>query len=782
MDSNEQSDVGQNQADGRGDNRSRLDATLLLNNQTKSVGLSKINLEVINQAEQSNKMVKVSLRRRNTPNEGNLNQGNEDRSSHVLANDTRTEEKAIYLPQKPVYLTQELSLTKKTTEYNKRKSSDDHDNLASGRDSTQDQKAQCKSAKTSLSPIFSISASSTTTTILVVASMMLVASIGLVSLNFKGSAMLVSAQYPAGKSTSASSSSGGTAKPARPTATTAPQQHKFKASDRMSIDRFDSGEQIRAPLLSAPTTLAPKLAARQQQFSVDVSDKFNGLDTAATQADSYMSPEERDQLMKSQESHYEGKQSQDGPQSGPEGDRGAEGAPLPVRDVSQQPQMTASNNNNMSPGLQQEASANNADNDEDPDYEEGEGANGLNEQLRPLPQTQQAPTRANSLVPENRRMGAAGNNRMRHQSQAPIVPEISNADESGDSGNDDYGPAANDDAYFSRKSTGGGGGPSNLNLAASYNHQNNRQHEGQSQRGLANMLYDSPSRYSNNNNNPDGNEEAQGFGPGPNEAYLAERAENSGQGIADGGDDDSSGADSDSDAAPTSAASSAAAAAAAANANEENSNPIGDAHLVDRRMSARANDQQQAYANSMAASYGNNNGNARGQSGNMDALEAPGRDSAGPDDASGGGDPDSADSYTSSSQSNPSKSHVMTPKSSASAPAPSSAPNPSQFQINRQRQMVRNNEVNLGPSSSSSPWPPSEALKLKQQAADQWQQERIRHNPHLLQAPIPATLGDSRSTKSAAGLARQQPPARLPTQAPYNPQNNPSHAGKYFIN
>lgn len=697
----------------------KLDPSLLLINQAIAVNLNETNLEHQQGTTESNKM---SIRRRNV-----ILNINEPQQYKNEDNSIANEQKAICLPQRPKYLMEQVKV---------------------GQCTKQEQQQQCQptdlnDTKTtdhrqiSRSQIFFI-ANSATTILLISMMVTLVGFVCLFSLNTKGSVLFVNAQYPNGGSVGGTPSQSG-AQSSRSAQAVAPQRHQ--STDRLSIDRFDSGEQIRAPLLRPPTTLPPLHRQQRQQFSLA---NQHAMQAAASQ-DSYLSPEEREQLMKSQESHYEGRtsgvdqqvQQPNSDASGPDRDSGGSGVGM-------------ANSNNNSPTLQTEASGS-SENDEDPDYEDGDrGATGPDEQQK----------RAN-LVPETRRMavGLAPNNhltRQQHQQAArQLVADMTNAsEEPSDPGNDDYSSAGNDDTYFSRKSTGNPRAHAGLSLAASYN-QNNRNQAPAEGQHLANMLYESPSRF-----NRGDHEDSQGFGPGPNEAYMADRADSAmgdgGVGGADSGDEEPSGADSDTDSAPS---------------VPFGDDPSADPRLIERRVSARnENVPEQHYVNPISSLYNQGQPSGSSESSNPDQSSDS---SGGPDEPSGGADSDSGDSFAAGSQAEPRKSHATSApayqmnrvnqivvKTSASAPAPASAP---ASQNSRQQRK--------GPAQVGIHLDPIDALKMKQQAADQWLQARLGQNPHLT-TPAPG---------KALSSNRQQQPSKS-TSAPYNPQNNPSHAGKYFIN
>ena len=457
--------------------------------------------------------------------------------------------------------------------------------------------------------------------------------------------------------------------PAAAAATPSPQLSRRAAS----IDRFDGtaasasdGEQIRTPLIKAPTTLAPAASGQAQ---------------AATQQDSaYMSPEERNELMRSQESHYEGK---------------AGGTPVGGSVGQEQQQLDAPQYQQPQGGggaLQTDASGvpgSGGDDDDDEDYE---GAS------RESPQTLSNSER-NSLAPENRRMTSGGGDYRdrQHDDGAELgpapVPDMASANED-ESPQDGYGPP-NDEAYFSRRKAAVAG---SLNPAASYN----RDDRNYGRAGLA-AAPRSDRNYRGNDAGPLAAEEGQGFGPGPNEAEQLEAAN---------ANDDSGHGDESADLDPESGG--------------------GGGYEPDARLDRRL-------ANEMPL---------LGAEGTPDSSD-------GVDPAEGGAQTDGGDSG-----------EMAASGSSVSAAGSAARKSPGRGGA-------------LNPSSDRK----AAIAQRRQQVAEQWMREQ-QLQQHLASNTLRHRGGGPNLAPAATSQtfsARQQPRATT-TSAPYNPQNNPSHAGKYFIN
>lgn len=595
-----------------------------------------------------------------------------------------------------------------------------------------------------------------------------------------------------------------------------------------SIDRFDDGEQIRPPLLRQPTTLPPITGGRdfnQQTGGTDSSS--DSLQTADTAPDTYLSPEDREMFLKSQAEHYEGRgqdyvspmgrnsnngaeltAGSDGYESPSQGKWDGNGASGEVN-PNQMSMSTGSSeqqqNGPPSPGGIEAAEEGDVDEDDMPEREE------------------------RNLVPESRRTIVSGHGRqhqhnnnglsdaasynhqhqrqfnrpMTDQSQTGGGGNVASVDADGDP-NDDYG-GGNDDAYFSRKSInngagggqngGRGGGSNQLNLAASYNQQNSR--NPMSDRQVHQQALDAGPRGSSGGGGYNevlgsSNEESTGFGPGPNEAYMVDRAE-SGRGSSMPNEDDRA----DAGALDPSEGSGYGSGGGGDGGDDE-------MPKYDRRSS---DDSNQAIDNLPNANGGNSNGN---QNIDQNPNQDPDSDADEPSDSS----EESAPSLSSSSPmdfrslprvnlpvnrpnnqqqqqvnanqspSLPINSILMTPKTSASAPAP-------------QSQSLK--PANLSTTSGYVSPLPKVASRVRDAILQSNQIQANQQLPTLTTMRPPQVPG----TQSAPhGLfsrqqvnphqaqqlnvwnqhqQHQQQQYRA-TQAPYNPQNNPSHAGKYFIN
>lgn len=491
-----------------------------------------------------------------------------------------------------------------------------------------------------------------------------------------------------------------------------------RRSKQSSIDRFDSGEQIRPPLLRQPTTLAP-LTTKSTAQQVSINKAFN-LQTAASQ-DSYLSPEDREQLLKSQESHYEGKTG------------GSQEQPLDVEasasdrdsyenkpnrwsqpDHQNQHDLTDSKLNHLESrsGRPQTAPPGAANSDaDDGDYEDEP----------PEPEKKRA-----NLVPEIRRpTGSASYN---HQRQYTNRPAIEAASEESDP-SDDYG-GANDDVHFSRKSNQAD--RSHLNPAASHNQQNHNIQSSYNPNS-ASSAYETGSR--SNNEGPQ--DEGPGFGPGPNEAYMVDKAESVKPGL-EHDDESSSLGPSESD---------------SSGSNDE-----------DNRFDRRSMNYPSRSSTNQQHSSQNNYGHQRPTASSVDNGE-PEDSEEGPDSSEDSGPALAPSSKTEvKSRLHPVKfnqrlSNVV-PKTSASALAPLSAVSP------------------LGPPPAYSlPIPAVQTSRRASASGDQHQ------------APSPIQRQQVRpqiqprfASQSNANINKADNHQSKASSVPYNPQNNPSHAGKYFIN
>jgi len=502
-------------------------------------------------------------------------------------------------------------------------------------------------------------------------------------------------------------------------------------ANRNSIDRFDSGEQIRPPLLRQPTTLPPLPKAQQ----ASINNGFN-LQAAASQ-DSYLSPEDREQLLRSQESHYEGKnvdQANGLSPSASERDRYERPDSWNglVDSGSNEPIAPPPKSANLeSHQLRPEASASNANNDADDTDDEDENVE---------PEQKRA-----NLVPERRRMAANQAASFNRHYSRPAVDAGPSLSEEGDS-NDDYG-SANDDAYFSRKSNQD---RAPLNLAASHNQQNRNMHS-----SYANAAH---AGYNMNAGHPNGDgsrgEEQQGFGPGPNEAYMVERAESGNKHRTEPDDDALY---------PTAAVGSGGGGGGGSDADAPSANDEDD--RFDRRSMnepSPSSNNNLPYASPIKYTKSSNQMVGSGpEMGDPDSDPEDGGEGAeesGPSYAANSNAIAELKSRAAPSTINQRLSNVI-PKTAASAPAPSSALSPLALQASRPTSLGAPTLV----QAQRTPRPGQAVNQRHQQALGASQQGR----------PM------DRATGIGGANAHSQPRS---ANAPYNPQDNPSHAGKYFIN
>lgn len=542
------------------------------------------------------------------------------------------------------------------------------------------------------------------------------------------------------------------------------QNDERRWSKKSSIDRYDSGEQIRPPLLRQPTTLAP-LKITAQQASVN---NQHNLEEAASQ-DSYLSPEDREQFQKSQDSHYEGK-SMEAPSStsydgfNTERDNYDKSSTKrwsqPLQDVPEQA-ITSSNKQNtlQYKSNRPEASAatragsNPVDND-DGDYEE--------ESAEPAKRGH-----SNNMVPELRRGTATGSASYNHQrpsmarSQSAAASRAASAEmaanEESDP-NDDYG-GGSDDSHFSRKSQQQSRSP-NLNLAASHNQQLNRGLESGGGGGGSGGYPAEGSHSGGGTGISESNsqDEGPGFGPGPNEAFLAEEAD---VGKDQDGDE---GLYSQGEGSP---GESNGIGGGGGGGGEE----AGENGFDRRSMNSYPTKPRASSYNSNPINYGQpiraqanlfDNGDSEGdtEDGN-DAPEESGSTFA-PSlktEVKSRAVPDSLNLASEQRSYNNYNSNNLSPKTSASALTPQSAT------FNH-----LSSPIITVPSPILSGSKPTTL-----QAANLQQQPFYRQQVH----PNRQTQNQLVNNVATATPTSYQ---RASLNAPYNPQNNPSHAGKYFIN
>jgi len=560
------------------------------------------------------------------------------------------------------------------------------------------------------------------------------------SLSSKSSPMLVSAQYPISRESVSRVLSAAS----KQATSVAPKSHQDTQAQEFgqSIDRLDSGrssengEQIRPPLLRAPTTLAPLPAS-----SPTGSDRDQGQRPAATQPEgAYLSPEERRQFMQNQESHYEN----GGPsgEAGPPGDQQQAplGEPSAQADQSQGPP-TQPEGSTVAERKSSAAEGGPSDEPET-DYEADAG-----EDEAPSASPSETSAQDNKAAGPNTNQEEYAPAFQQQQQQAgsqaaPLEPSSVEGG-SNELNGDDYN-GGSDEAYFARRPPSSGG---NGNRRGNGNGQVEQQDNGQQQRerpqlgaqlSLAasynqqqsNPMAANASAYTNQSPNQAGNqegEEAAGFGPGPNEAYLAEQAELGGElgpeaggpeGEAEGGEQ----ADLEEE---------------LPEQQQQQQAAGSSAHMDERRSSAQRSQRPAALPAG---------GRPEGQ------AAAAAQDGQQESEAEGAGT--SGEASTGALTLAAWGAQTGGPKWDASLDSARRTGRVGAAQA----------QVGQAPSRSTS----GDDMLRKANAAS-WQEARVRQNPHLM-----AMLNQ---------LNRHNPrPQATTTSAPYNPQNNPSHAGKYFIN
>lgn len=479
-----------------------------------------------------------------------------------------------------------------------------------------------------------------------------------------------------------------------------------------SIDRFDVGEQIQAPLLRSQTTLAP---LRRTDSNLRRSDHIGNSQLTddrdqddGPEKSGHLTPEERDQWMRSQEAHYEGGGDQDGP-----------AASNPGR--AEQPKLQQSANYNKH--LQQPlASVNNnnepvALNQDDEDYQDGqEGEQVAPRRMRPRQQVGRA--RGASAVPERRGDGSMSqmqelkDARTKVNNNNQLEPESEAVDQTNA---EDYS-GANEDSFFSRKPSQANSpralSASQLKLAASNNRQLNdvQSLARQRQNRLESDVQEAPLS------------QADAISTG--EPRLRDNQLEANDSDDDGEDDES------------------ASALSPPSTDEPDGGPI-----------APRADGFNAGANQPIESQLT-----------QDANQA-----------------NNPDNYAAAASS----SHSAGPQSSGD-----------QRRQQPSFQQIRSSSRQTGPTSFNSTATrtvTSDQARLRQQAADDWFKARLNKNPHLSieqnsEKRQHQTLNPINPYNNGPTLQAPGEPAQTAnhdsksSQAPYNPQNNPSHAGKYFIN
>lgn len=575
-------------------------------------------------------------------------------------------------------------------------------------------------------------------------------------------------------------------------ATRAPNAHRHNYGssngdddddDIDSIDRFDLGEQIRAPLLKPPTTLAPSQTTINTRRS-DNDDRNTNRRQPASQAaaetaseeSTYLSPEEREQLMRSQEAHYGG--ASGGGPDGPEAGDAAGGSESP-----QTLQQTASyNRRHQRPGSlrhsdQQRATTNSVNNEaagspdqqddnDDDDYSEGNSGvpnqRDMTGQQNLVPGPHRPSQNSAMRVPETRRSLSMANSRL-----APLTNnnnQLDDADSVEQPNNDDYSGGANEDAYFSRRpsnqNTGSHGAHGNqLNLAASNNRQQKEMmmlaRERQRQNALDNRRAGAEMQE---------NLDAPSMGDANSGPALSGRMQNDGR--RNGG----TGA-----------------------GQEGGYRPRMDQEARGNQLdggSGEPDDDDDDMAGGEGGSgSGADDSDAPRSAMNEDLNGGNQADSGGPAQADPSANPDNYAAAASSSHTKPTSitgSQHQRQVESMRQPTPIGRlhpAHPAPIRANTTSQLDKPN-----PNGQAAP-------QIRQQAADQWHQVRLAKNPHLqLQA---TTTGHEQRDQRHSNNRQQAPPPMVlsahnqqtnkPTatssgqQEAYNPQLNPSHAGKYFI-
>lgn len=496
-----------------------------------------------------------------------------------------------------------------------------------------------------------------------------------------------------------------------------------------SIDRFDAGEQIRPPLLRQPTTLKPlTMTSSPQQVS---SNKGYNLQTAASQ-EAYFSPEDREQLIKNQENHYEGRgySSDQGPIDGPSSDRDQYEKPNRwSQPESGSYDLGSAKSNNLElqsskpSGLAPVASADNDDYEDEP--------NEASDQKR------------SNQVPEVRRPTSSASYNHAHRqygrpsaaNQASLA-ETSAGEAENEPSNDDYG-GANDETHFSRKPNQKGE-RNMLNPSASYNQQSrksqaayNNNHGSRSNPShISDDSRGSNHHHGHNNNNEDSSDEGHhGFGPGPNEAYMVDKAESirpsleheeEGMNLGPAGE------------APDSST-----------ANEE-----------DNRFDRRTMNQYNNEGSNLASSA--NNGQPLRAVANSAANEV-----ADSDDVDEGND-NNEDAVTTSASSSSKAGSIKNVKPSKPMLRDKDSPKKGFKGVNPLWAM----------SSLGSPPAYSLPISIKPPA----------YKSSLLNQPRQHHLGVQNQHQHEAPSSMMSSSSNKASKVPYNPQDNPSHAGKYFIN
>lgn len=498
-----------------------------------------------------------------------------------------------------------------------------------------------------------------------------------------------------------------------------------------SIDRFDSGEQIRPPSLVQATTLAPVMYSAPNKMTspqIATTNAYN-MQASASQ-DSYLSPEDREQLLKSQESHYEGKSAiNENSQSGtaPAGSIGRSNSIWRTNDLVPQVESSLSKEQIMDyPAAGTTASSKTISSDRDYEYESVE-----------TPKHQQK-----SVVPENRR---SSHNHKNHRLYRPDDERDFQANPSDESNSsDDYNSAsnneANDDTYFSRKASN----QDQSQIKSKTSHDTSGKTYGHS----GEKTGPKPKRYEVDNWSGNTNQgESPGFGPGPNEAYMVDKAESGNKGVALDNDDESGSPGHASEAnlfEPNDQDS---------ESDEEHSKIVDRRSMHDKSSDSRSKSSPSVEANSV----------------NSHQMVNDDTDT----------DPDDV-------------------QDSSEEPVPASVPSP-QTEFKSSRELLNHKMNNAGPKTAASAI--TTRSTLEPTLRDQEKSVLLSHGSLVARSPplvvsASALLPTNKPhlTKNNQQQHHRQPivnnvPVNLfntlnkqQVNVPYNPQNNPSHIGKYFIN
>lgn len=535
---------------------------------------------------------------------------------------------------------------------------------------------------------------------------------------------------------------------------------------RSSMDQ--TNEQIRSPLIKQPTTLAPLPVRHYDTFDqlAGRGSSSSSGDQASTQEPPYLSAEEHERLMRSQESHYEGKSST-GPSDSPSSIAEPHLQSSSSRQVQQHHQrnrvpsspddqrVTGIISGQQTPQhLVAPTGAPNLDSD-DSDYEDeqatatGSGTNEPTQSSAPVDSTTSSERQRQQIrwrdgpihherqqhrqviadtannYPSQLTSAAASYNRQQQLDAAGSgdnsMAELNNNADDVSSNNieDDYS-GANDDTYFSRKPTGG---ETSMSPAEHSNGDNRAQ-----RMMLANSL-------ENNQLGDQSNSFRARFEPaaGTDEALSNEPPE-----------------------------------FVPRQSDELMSQPISNRQQVSEPSSSMSNDSDEDSGEGSAAPEPSRPDMAAESDGSVERrlVDRPAADEGasssssrtnGSDDESSGdatGDSDYAGSDSGNSDDTDSGGHIAAANTNGQ---PNITVQLQQPPVN----MVMANQQQIKETFRATPVPKSQSYNQRQQS-------------------VPVHLSKPPTTKTYTMDAPQ--PLSKPTETPYNPQNNPSHAGKYFIN